>query len=88
MGFIGIGALIMLIGIIWFIYLAFQTEQTTGMKVLWAALLFFLQPITGIIYFFLRKVGLIPLILVLIGTIIYGYGAFSAASDVMRTMPR
>lgn len=86
--FIGIGALLMLIGIVWFIYLAVQTEQTTGAKVLWALLLFFLQPITGIIYFILRRVGLVPLILILIGTLVYGYGAFSAAGEVMRGMPR
>jgi hypothetical protein len=86
--FIGLGALLMLIGIIWFIYLAVQTEQTTGAKVLWALLLFFLQPITGIIYFILRRVGLVPLILVLIGCIIYGYGAMSAANEVMRGLPR
>lgn len=85
--FIGIGALLMLIGIIWFIVLSFQVGGSTVEKVIWAIVNFFFQPLAGIIFFFVKKVGLVPLILVLIGVVFYGYGLFTSMGDVMNTMP-
>lgn len=86
--FLGIGALIMLIGIVWFIYLSFQRGGSTAEKVVWALLNFFLQPLAGIIFFFVKKDGLIPMILVIIGFLFYGYGMFTSLGDVMKTMPK
>jgi hypothetical protein len=86
--FIGIGALIMLIGIIWFIVLSFQVGGSTAEKVIWAVVNFLFQPIAGIIFFFVKKAGLVPLILVLIGVVFYGYGLFTSLGDVMQQMPK
>lgn len=88
MAFAGIGGLLMLIGTIWLIVLAVQTGQTTGEKVLWALVNFFCQPIGGIIFVIVRKVGLVPLILVLIGAVLLGVGNYSMAGDMMNQMPR
>lgn len=83
-----IGALCLFIGAIWFIYLSFQKGTSTAEKAIWAIVNFLFQPIAGIIFFFVKKDGLVPMILVIIGAILYGYGVMSAAGDVMRTMPR
>lgn len=86
--FLGIGALLMLIGIIWFVVLSIQTGGSTAEKVIWAIVNFLFQPLAGIIFFFVKKAGLVPLILVLIGTIFYGYGFFTSMGDVLNDMPR
>ena len=80
---LGIGALIMLIGIVWFIVLSVQTGGSTAEKLVWAIVNFLFQPIAGIIFFLVKKEGLIPLILVLIGVLFYGYGIFTSLGDVV-----
>jgi hypothetical protein len=86
--FAGLGGLLMLIGTIWFIVLAIQTGETTGEKALWAIVNFFCQPIGGIVFFIMKKVGLVPLILVIIGAVLLGIGNYSMAGDMMNQMPR
>ena len=83
-----IGGLLILIGAIWLIVIAVQTGQSTGEKVLWALVNFFCQPIGGIVFYFMKRQGLIPLILIIIGYVIFGFGYSSMMSEVMRTMPR
>ena len=85
--FIGIGALLMLVCVIWFVVLSFQMGGSTGEKVVWAIVNFFFQPIAGIIFFFVKKAGLVPMILGIIGAVVYGYGWFTSMGDVMRTIP-
>jgi hypothetical protein len=85
---IGIGALLMLICVIWFVVLSIQLGNSTGEKVIWAVVNFLFQPLAGIIFFFVKKAGLIPMILGIIGMVFYGYGLFTSMGDVMRQMPR
>lgn len=85
---LGIGGLLMLIGTIWLIVLAVQTGASTGEKVVWALVNFFCQPIGGIVFFIVKKVGLVPLILVIIGAILLGIGNYSMANDMMNNMPK
>jgi hypothetical protein len=82
--FVGIGWLLMIIGVIWMIYLAVTTETTTGSKAIWGILIFFFGPIAGTIYFLMKKVGLVPLILMWIGVLIYGYSAFTSVSTLVK----
>lgn len=86
--FAGLGGLLILIGTIWLIVLAVQTGANTGEKVLWALVNFFCQPVGGVIFFIVKKVGLIPLILVVVGCLIGGFGYYSMIDEMMRTMPR
>ena len=74
----GLGSLLILIGTIWLGVIAIQTGQTTGEKILWALVCFFCEPLGGIIFFAVKRVGLVPLILILIGWAIGGYGYYSA----------
>jgi len=83
MAFAGLGALLSFIGAIWLIVIAIQTGQTTGEKIVWALVNFFCQPIGGIVFFIMKKQGLVPLILVIIGAILLGVGNYS----MMSTMP-
>jgi hypothetical protein len=85
---LGVGALLMLISIVWFIILSFQTGGSTGEKVIWAVVNFLFQPLAGIIFFFVKKAGLIPMILGIIGVVFYGYGVFTSLPDVMNQIPR
>jgi hypothetical protein len=86
--FASLGGLLLLIGTIWLIVIAIQTGATTGEKVIWALVNFFCQPLGGIIFYVLKKQGLVPLILVIIGSLIAGFGYYSMADEMMRTMPR
>jgi hypothetical protein len=74
----GLGSLLILIGTIWLVVIAIQTGQTTGEKILWALVCFLCEPLGGIIFFAVKRVGLVPLILVLIGWLIGGYGYYNA----------
>lgn len=83
----GLGGLLMLVGTIWLVITAIQTGETTGDKVIWALVNLICQPIGGIIFFIVKKQGMIPLILVIIGAIISGAGYATSAGDMMRTTP-
>ena len=82
-----LGSLLILIGAIWLIVLSIQTGQTTGEKVLWAVVNFICQPLGGIVFYIMKRVGLVPLILVIIGAILLGIGNYSMAGEMMRGMP-
>ena len=84
--FLGLGGLLLFIGTIWLIVIAVQTGKTTGEKVLWALVNFFCQPLGGIVFFIVKKQGMIPLILVIIGSLLFGFGYSSTMADVMRQM--
>ncbi|MBK9163518.1 MAG: hypothetical protein IPM21_06300 [Acidobacteria bacterium] len=85
--FLGIGALLMLICIIWFVVLSVQTGASTGEKVIWAVVNLLFQPLAGIIFFFVKKQGLVPMILGIIGVVFYGYGFTTSMGEIMSTMP-
>ncbi|MCU0238680.1 MAG: hypothetical protein MUC29_04490 [Pyrinomonadaceae bacterium] len=85
---LGVGAILMLICVVWFIILSFQKGNSTGEKVIWAIVNFLFQPLAGIIFFFVKKDGLIPMILGIIGVIFYGYGVITSASDIINQMPK
>ena len=74
---IGLGSLLVLIGAVWLIVIAIQTGQTTGDKVIWALVNFFCQPLGGIIFYIIKKQGLVPLLLVIIGCVLNGWGYYS-----------
>jgi hypothetical protein len=80
---LGIGGLLMLICAVWFIVLSIQLGNSTGEKVVWAVVNFLFQPIAGIIFFFVKKAGLVPMILGIIGVVLYGYGMFTSVSGLM-----
>jgi hypothetical protein len=73
----GLGSLLVLIGTIWLVIIAIQTGQTTGEKILWALVCFFCEPLGGIIFFAVKRVGLVPLVLILVGWAIGGYGYYN-----------
>jgi hypothetical protein len=75
-------------GAIWLIVIAVQTGQTTGEKVIWALVNFLCQPLGGIVFFLVKRQGLIPLIIVLIGSVLLGFGNYSMMGDMMNQMPR
>jgi hypothetical protein len=72
-----VGSLVAFIGAIWLIVTAVQTGQTTGDKVLWGLVNFFCQPLGGIVFYIVKKQGLIPLLMVIGGwvLIVVGGGA-------------
>jgi hypothetical protein len=55
--------------------------------VLWVIVNILFQPLAGIIFFVMKKAGLIPMILGIIGMVFYGYGLFTSVGDVMN-LPR
>jgi peptidoglycan/LPS O-acetylase OafA/YrhL len=69
-----LGSLLMLVGAIWLIVTAIQTGKDTTDKVIWAVVNFLCQPLGGIIFFIVKKQGLIPLLLVLAGAVLMFFG--------------
>lgn len=65
-----LGSILMLIGVIWMVVVAIQTGQTTGEKVLWGLVCFLCSPLGSIIFFIVKRQGLIPLILQIVGLVI------------------
>jgi hypothetical protein len=86
--FTGLGSVLLLAGAIWLIVIAVQTGKSTGEKVVWALVNFFCQPLGGIVFYFMTKQGLIPLILVIIGSILTGIGYSSMMGEMMKNMPK
>lgn len=86
--FAGLGSVLLLVGCIWLIVIAVQTGQSTGEKVIWALVNFFCQPLGGIVFYIMKKQGLVPLVLVIIGTILTGIGYSSMMGAMMQNMPR
>jgi len=79
-----LGWLLAMIGMIWLVITAIQTGTTTGEKIIWALVNFLCQPLGGIIFYVVRKQGLFPLLMVIIGWILLvaggglsGYASFS-----------
>ena len=69
-----LGALLAFVGTIWLIITAIQTGKDTTDKVIWAVVNFLCQPLGGIVYFFVKKQGLVPLLLVIAGWIMLVLG--------------
>jgi hypothetical protein len=82
-----LGGILVSVGIIWLVVIAIQTGQTTGEKILWALLNLVCQPITGIIFYIVKRQGLIPLIILIIGCILMGIGYPTMMGEMMRGMP-
>lgn len=78
-----VGCLLFVIGYIWIIITAILTGRSTGEKVIWALVNVICQPITGIIFVIVRRQGVIPLIMIILGVIITNVGVVSDP-EVMR----
>lgn len=74
-----LGWILMVVGTIWLVVTAIQTSAETQDKVIWGLVNFFCQPIGGIVFFFMKKQGLVPLLLVIAGWIIMIVGGGMAA---------
>jgi hypothetical protein len=82
-----LGVLLQLIGAIWLVVIAVQVGQTTGEKAIWAIVNFICQPIGGIVFVIVKKVGLVPLIIMIVGMVLCGVG-YSSVMEMMNSLPR
>ncbi len=83
-----IGGLIYLIGLIWIVVIAVQTGKDTTEKVIWALVCFFCSPIGAIIFFIVKKQGMVPLILMIAGLILtFVGGGFNYSMGNLPTNP-
>ena len=69
-----VGAVVSFIGVIWMVVTAIQTGKDTTDKLIWGLVNFFCQPLGGIIFYFVKKQGLVPLIMVIGGIILVALG--------------
>ena len=69
-----LGSLLVFVGAIWLVITAVQTGKDTTDKVIWAVVNFLCQPLGGIIFFIVKKQGLVPLLLVLAGMVLMFFG--------------
>ena len=82
-----LGLVLFLAGVIWLIVVSIQTGTTTGEKIIWAVVNFICQPLGGIIFYIVRRQGLVPLILVLIGWILLMFSNYRTMSGMMNQPP-
>lgn len=64
------GYLLFLVGAIWLIVTAVQTGKDTTDKIIWALVNFFCQPLGGIVFYIVKKQGMVPLLLVIGGFVL------------------
>lgn len=69
-----LGWVLVLVGTIWLVVTAVQTGADTKDKVIWGLVNFFCQPLGGIIFYVMKKQGMIPLLLVIAGWIVMVVG--------------
>lgn len=65
-----IGGILLLVGVIWMVVVAIQTGQSTGEKAIWGLVCFFCSPLGSIVFYVMKKQGMIPLLLQIAGFII------------------
>ena len=70
-----LGLVLALAGVIWLVVTAIQTGKDTTDKVIWAVVnVIGCQPIGGIVFFIVKKQGLVPLLLVIAGMVVMFFG--------------
>jgi hypothetical protein len=69
-----LGWILAFVGAIWLIVTAIQTGKDTTDKIIWALVNFLCQPLGGIVFYFVKKQGMIPLLLVIIGWVLLVVG--------------
>lgn len=74
-----LGWILLLVGTLWLVVTAIQTSVETKDKVIWGLVNFFCQPIGGIVFYIMKKQGLVPLLLVIAGWIVMVLGGGAAA---------
>jgi peptidoglycan/LPS O-acetylase OafA/YrhL len=82
-----LGYILLLVGTIWLVVTAIQTGSNTQEKVIWGLVNFFCQPLGGIVFFIMRKQGMVPLILVIAGWIALVFGGGMAMFSSGIQMP-
>ena len=86
-----LGYILLLVGVIWMVVVAIQTGQTTGEKVIWALVCFFCSPLGSIIFYVMKKQGMVPLLLQIVGFIIMfvggGLSAYTGGGIPTATTP-
>ena len=65
-----LASILILAGAVWLIIIAVQTGQSTGEKVLWALVNLLCQPLGGIIFYVMKRQGLVPLLMVIAGWLV------------------
>ena len=65
-----VGWLLALVGGVWLIVVAVQTGKDTTDKVIWGLVNFFCQPLGGIVFYFVKKQGMVPLLVMIIGFVL------------------
>lgn len=65
-----VGWLVYVIGLIWMVVTAIQTGKDTSEKAIWGLVCFFCSPLGSIIFFIVKKQGMIPLIMMIAGFIV------------------
>jgi hypothetical protein len=85
---VGLGGLLLFIGAIWLVVVAIQTGNSTGEKVVWALVNFLCNPIGGIVFYVMRKQGLVPMLISIAGFVLYMIGAMMGGADIMQQLPR
>ncbi len=79
-----LGWLLIVVGAIWLVVVSIQTGKTTGEKVIWALVNFFCQPLGGIVFYFVQKQGMVPLLMVIAGWILMIFGGGMAMFSAYR----
>lgn len=74
-----LGWVLLVVGTLWLVVTAIQTSVETKDKVIWGLVNFFCQPLGGIIFYVMKKQGLVPLLLVIAGWIIMVLGGGMSA---------
>lgn len=82
-----LGWIMIVVGMIWLVVTAIQTGADTKEKVIWGLVNFLCHPIGSIIFYVVRKQGLIPMLINLIGWVLLFVGGGMSMFSGMSGMP-
>ena len=83
-----VGWLLYAVGLIWMVVTAVQTGKDTTEKLIWGLVCFFCSPIGAIVFFVIKKQGMVPLILMILGLVVMiAGGGFNFSVGNMPSTP-
>ena len=81
-----IGAAMAFVGMIWLIILSIKSGKSIAGKAFWAIANFAFQPIAGIVFYIMRRNGLIALLMLIFGWILLMTGWLSASGHLAQML--
>jgi hypothetical protein len=76
------------VGVMWLVYISITSSRSVVSKTLWAVANLIGQPLAGIVFYIVKRQGLVPLLLLVIGWMLLMLGYPSFVRHLAAGIPR